>query len=218
MPCSLPPAGAQSVPRGGPSGLTHEDLLAQGRDRGEAAADRHPGADLDDAADLPPVPVRDLAQGVRARRQAVAGPSDAAELPHRVQGAAPLPRALLAADVELADHRGRGRRADAVRRHLRRVRDQPPQGARRAHGDEPRAVHVFHPGGVPRGADVQDDGRLRPAEQPVGADPRHDDDRGAVLDLGAEAGVRQAAATSSTRRRRWTARRRCSSSGSCTCR
>ena len=54
-------------------------------------------------------------------------------------------------------------------------------------------LHVFHPGGVPRGADVQDDGRLRPAQQPVVADPRDDDDRRAVLDLGAEAGVRQAA-------------------------
>jgi len=40
-----------------------------------------------------------------------------------------------------------------------------------------------------------------PAEQPMGADPRHGDDRGAVFDLGAEAGVRQAALRSSTRRR-----------------
>ena len=35
------------------------------RDRGEAAADRHPGAALDDDPDLPPVPVRDLAAAIR---------------------------------------------------------------------------------------------------------------------------------------------------------
>ena len=40
----------------------------------------------------------------------------------------------------------------------------------------------------------------------------------AVLDLGAEAGLRQAAATSSTRRRASTAPRRCSCSAWSTCR
>ena len=56
------------------------------------------------------------------------------------------------------------------------------------------ALHdLFHPGRVPGRADVQDDGRLRPAQQPVVADPGDDDDRRAVLDLGAEAGIRQAA-------------------------
>ena len=132
-------------------------------------------------------------QGPGDRRQALARPSDAAQLRDRVPRAASLPQPLLAADVELADHRGRGRRAHALRRHRRRVRDQPAQGARRPHGDEPGAVHLFHPGRVPRRADVQDDGQLRPAQQPVVADPGDGDDRHAVLDLGAEAGLRQAA-------------------------
>ncbi len=61
------------------------------------------------------------------------------------------------------------------------------------HGHEPCALHLFHPGGVPRRSDVQDDGQLRPAQQPVGADPCHGHDRLAVFDLGAQAGVRQAA-------------------------
>ena len=65
-----------------------------------------------------------------------------------------------------------------------RVRDQPAQGARRPRGDEPGAVHLLHPGRVPRGADVQDDGQLRPAQQPVVADPRDGDDRLAVLRSG----------------------------------
>ena len=109
------------------------------------------------------------------------------------RAAAPLPQPLLAADVEFAVHRGDGRAAHAGGRDRRGVRDQPPQGARRPHGDEPRAVHLFHPRRVPGGADVQDDGRLRPAQQPVVADPGDDHHRRAVLDLGAEAGLRQAA-------------------------
>ena len=149
---------------------------------------------LDDAADLPPVPVRDLAQGAGDGRPAVARPPDAAAISRVVfreqhhylehfwlQMWNSLLIAVAVGVLTLVD------------RHRRRVRDQPAQGARRPHGDEPRAVHLFHPGRVPRRADVQDDGRLRPAQQPVGADPGDDDDRRAVLDLGAEAGVRQAA-------------------------
>jgi hypothetical protein len=30
-------------------------------------------------------------------------------------------------------------------------------------------AYLFHSGGVPRGADVQDDGQLRPAQQPMAA-------------------------------------------------
>ena len=59
------------------------------------------------------------------------------------------------------------------------LRDQPAQGEGRARDHEPRAVHLFHSGGVPRRADVPHDGPLRPAQQPVGADPRDGDDRGA---------------------------------------
>ena len=88
----------------------------------------------------------------------------------------------------------------------------------RPHGDEPGALHLLHPGRLPRRADVQDDGQLRPAQQPVGADPGDGDDRLAVLHLGAEAGLRQAAPASSTRRRASTARRRCSCSAWSTCR
>ena len=92
------------------------------------------------------------------------------------------------------------------------------QGARRPHGDEPGALHLLHPGRVPRRADVQDDGHLRPAQQPVGADPGDGDDRLAVFDLGAEAGVRQAALRARRGGAASTARRRCSCSASSTCR
>jgi hypothetical protein len=91
-------------------------------------------------------------------------------------------------------HRRRGGCDHAVRGHLRGLRHQPAEGARRAHGDEHGAVHLLHPGGLPGRADVQDHGRVRPAEQPVGADPGHGDDRVALLHLGAQAGQRQAAA------------------------
>src|SRR5207253_207485 len=74
-----------------------------------------------------------------------------------------------------------------------RLRHQPPQGARRAHRDERSPLHLFHPGGVPGRADVQGDGRLRPAEQPLVARARDGHTRLALRDLGAEAGLRQAA-------------------------
>src|SRR5437660_440326 len=49
------------------------------------------------------------------------------------------------------------------------------------------------PGGLPRRADVQGDGHLWAAEQPLVAGARHGDARLALRDLGAEAGLRQAA-------------------------
>ena len=52
----------------------------------------------------------------------------------------------------------------AIGLHMCRICDQPAQGARRARGDESGAVHLLHPGRFPGGADVQDDGHLRPAE------------------------------------------------------
>ena len=67
------------------------------------------------------------------------------------------------------------------------------QRARRALGDESRAAHLFHPGGVPRRADVPHHGHLRPAQQSLVADSGDGDDRVALRDLGAEAGLRQAA-------------------------
>ena len=155
-------------------------------DRGEAAADRHPGADLDAAADLPHVPVRDLAARTR-RSPGKLWPDHPTlqQLRHRVPPAALLPQPLLAADVEFAAHRGRGRRAHAVRRHrARRSRSAACKVRGGRTGDEPRAVHLLHPGRVPRGADVQGDGQLRPAQQPVGADPGDGDDRLAVLRSG----------------------------------
>src|SRR6266581_4457212 len=89
--------------------------------------------------------------------------------------------------------RARGGRADARHRDLRRVRDQPTEGERRSYSHERGAVHLLHPGGVPRGADVQGDGRLRPAQQPLVARARNGDPRLALCDLGAQAGFRQAA-------------------------
>ena len=86
-----------------------------------------PGADLDDAADLPPVPVLDLAEGLGVRRQALARSSDAAQLRSRLQRAALLPEPLLAAALELAADRGHRRRADAAGRDRRGVRDQPAE-------------------------------------------------------------------------------------------
>ncbi len=126
--------------------------------------------------------------------RAVAERADAAQLRDRLPAAALLPGPLLAAALELAVDRGRGRRDHAC--------SSPPcaafaisrlQGAGRPHGDEPGALHLLHPGRVPGGADVQDDGQLRPAQQPVVADPGDGDARLAVLHLGAEAGLRQAA-------------------------
>ena len=55
-------------------------LGRRSRDRGEAAADRHPGGDLDAAADLPPGAVRALAEGAGGLRQALARAPDAAQL------------------------------------------------------------------------------------------------------------------------------------------
>ena len=163
-------------------------------DRGEAAADRHPGADLDDAADLPPVPVLDLAEGDGVRRQAVARPSDAAQFRRSCSASSTTTSStsgcrswnslLIAVAVGVLTLLVATCAAFAISRL---------KVARRPHGDEPRAVHLLHPGGVPRRADVQGDGRLRPAQQPVGADPRDGHDRLAVRDLGAEAGVGQAA-------------------------
>ena len=71
--------------------------------------------------------------------------------------------------------------------------NQPIESQRRARGDEPRALHLLHPGGVPRDPDVQGDGHVRPAEQPLVAGARDGDARLALRDLGAEAGLRQAA-------------------------
>jgi hypothetical protein len=64
---------------------------------------------------------------------------------------------------------------------------------RRARGDEPRALHLLHSGGVPRHSDVQGDGHVWPPQQPLVARARHGDARRAVRDLGAQAGLRQAA-------------------------
>ena len=84
-------------------------------------------------------------------------------------------------------------RDHAVHRHHRGLRHQPAEGARRAHGDEPGAVHLLHPGRLPGRADVQDHGHLRPAQQPLVAGAGDGDHRLALLHLGAEAGLRQAA-------------------------
>jgi len=63
------------------------------------------------------------------------------------------------------------------------------KGARQPVGDESRVVHLFHPGGVPRRADVPDHGQLRPAQQSLVADSGDGDDRLALRDLGAETGL-----------------------------
>ena len=86
-----------------------------------------------------------------------------------------------------------------------RVLDLAAARARRALGDESRAAHLFHPGGVPRRADVPHHGHLRPPQQSLVADPGDGDDRFALRDLGAEAGLRQAAGR--TRRSRHHGRR-----------
>ena len=159
----------------------------------QAAADRHPGVAVDADSGLPPVPVRDLRARLGHLGAAVAEEPDAAELRDRVPQKHFYLEPLLAAARQLADDRAGGRRDHAGRRHLRGLRDQPAQGARRAHGDEHGAVHLLHPGRLPGRADVQDDGQLRPAQQPLVADPGDGDDRVAVLHLGAQAGLRQAA-------------------------
>src|SRR5256712_6106531 len=145
------------------------------------------------AADLPHLPVLDLVEGLGVLGRAVARQADAQELRHHRARGALLPAPLLGADLELAlDSRG-GWRADAHDSDLRRVRHQPAQGQRRTDSDEPGAVHLFHPGRLPRHPDVQGDGRLRAAQQPLVAGAGDGDARSAVRDLGAEAGLRQAA-------------------------
>jgi hypothetical protein len=63
------------------------------------AADRHSGPALDADPDLPPVPVRHLAQGRGILRQALAGRTDAAQLRDRLRPEALFPDPLLAAAV-----------------------------------------------------------------------------------------------------------------------
>src|SRR3989440_6424309 len=162
----------------------------QVRQRSEAVADRHPGAALDAAADLSHLSFLDLDQGFGVLRRAVARQADTAQFRHGVSPGAFLPAPLLGADLELALDRRRGRRAHARSRHQRRLRHQPAQGKRRAHGDERRAFHLFHPRGVSRRADVQGDGLLWPSQQPLVARARHGDACLALRDLGAQAGVR----------------------------
>ena len=96
---------------------------------------------LDPAADLPHVPVRDLAEGGGVLGQALARPPDAAQFRHRVPAEALLPRPLLAAALELA--RDRASRpalltllvATAAAFAISRLKVQG-----RPHGDEPRAA------------------------------------------------------------------------------
>src|SRR6266581_4301540 len=149
--------------------------------------------DLDADPDLPHLPVLDLVEGFGVLRRAVARQADAAQLRHGVPAGELLPAPLLEPDLELAVDRARRGRDHARGGDLRRLRHQPPQGTRRAHRDERSALHLFHPGGVPGSADVQGDGRLRPAEQPLVARARDGHARLALRDLGAEAGLRQAA-------------------------
>ena len=77
-----------------------------------------------------------------------------------------------------------GRRADADDRDRGGVLDLAAARARRPLGDESRAVHLFHPGGVPRRADVPHHGQLRPPEQSLVADPGDGDDRLALTRSG----------------------------------
>src|ERR1044071_8390236 len=67
------------------------------------------------------------------------------------------------------------------------------ESERRQNRHECGALHLLHPRGVPRGADVQGDGHLWPPQQPLVPGAGDGDARLALRDLGAEAGVRQAA-------------------------
>ena len=187
---------------GAAAGLFHDEAavamripsLTRDRHRGEAAADRHPGADLDPAADLPPVPVRDLAEGSGLRRQALAGQSDAAQFRRRVPPGALLPAPFLAAVLEFAGDRGRDRRSSRCW-----SRPSAAFAISRLKVKGGRAIMnlalftYFIPAAFLAVPMYRTMGTLRPAQQPVGADPRDGDDRVALRDLGAEAGLRQAA-------------------------
>ena len=124
---------------------------------------------------------------------------------HRVPPGALLPARFLDPVLQFGGDRAFGRRADLDDRDRGRVLDLAAARARRPLGDESGAAHLFHSGGVPRRADVPHHGQLRPVEQSLVADPRHGDDRFALRDLGAEAGLRQAAGR--TRRSRHHGRR-----------
>ena len=124
---------------------------------------------------------------------------------HRVPPAALLPARFLDPVPEFGGDRAVGGRADADDRDRGGVLDLAAARARRALGDESRAAHLFHPGGVPRRADVPHHGHLRPPQQSLVADSGDGDDRLALRDLGAEAGLRQAAGR--TRRSRHHGRR-----------
>ena len=106
---------------------------------------------------------------------------------------APLSLQFLAPDVQFAGDLLRHRGVDPDDRQRRRLRHQPPAHEGRAHGDEPGAVHLLHPRRLPRGADVQDDGHVRPAQQRLGADPGDGDGGLALRHLDPAPGVGQAA-------------------------
>ncbi len=144
--------------------LASSNLLARRRHRGAAAADRHSRLHLDHAADLPHVPVRDLAEGRRVLRQVLARSSDAAQfrtscftsstISCGISGSSSAIRLVIAVAVGALTLLIATAAAFAISR-LR-----VPGGR----GDESGAVHLFHSGGVPRGTDVPHHGQLRPAQ------------------------------------------------------
>ena len=120
-------------------------------------------------------------------------PSDLPQFRDRVRPEAPLSLQFLAPDVQFAGDLLRHRGAHADDRQRRRLRHQPPAHEGRPAGDEPGAVHLLHPRRLPRGADVQDHGHVRPAQQRLGADPGDGDGGLALRHLDPAPGVGQAA-------------------------
>ena len=128
-----------------------------------------PLADLDAAADLPPLPVRLLGQGSRpspaisgrpTRPCAISRSSSARSTTSSTHFWEQLWNSVFIAGMTGLPHAGG--------RHARGLRHQPPEGARRAHRAEPGAVHLLHPRRVPGGADVPDHGPLRAARTASG--------------------------------------------------
>ncbi len=166
----------------------------------EAAADRHPGAAVDADPDLPHVPVRDLAQGRGLLGPALADQSDAAATSRWcsarsttssiISGCRCWNSVVISVGTAAITLFVATAAAFAISRLQREGRP---------HGDEPGAVHLFHPGRVPRGADVQDHGHVRAAEQRLGAGAGDGDHRLALRDLDPAARRRTSCRSSSTR-------------------